>query len=1074
MSNKSSVTSTSPDIVNKTAPIIPALPSLAQPSQPAVSRSNIQNVLNDYRSFTYNFTLSALKRTGVSDPKTFLDSEKNLMILSTRGKGDKGITPTGTLSVGQFSRLGTLSTNKADRLGESISQSTADIKAASSDNVSLVQDFNQLSPGRFDMFIDDVIVETLMAFEPRSNVTLPTKIEFTVMEPYSINGFIEAIHVAAVAAGYDTYVGASFLLKVEFMGYLDTDSIDTPAKSIPNSSRYFPFVFTGLEVTLTEKGTQYRCSAVPFNERGFGEPNNLKKSISVFGNNIFEVLNNFMKGVNEQVAETNKAAKTAEAAAAGRDEYAIEFRSLDPTTKKMTVNNEGAIPKAELTGFFSGKTLHTMPDPGDLKKPDGYKDNKDKQPTTEQQAARPHVTKLEPSDQGSKVQFADQAAIHECISVMIRDSDYVRKILKTISSANYASVIDVTTGLLDYFIVTMEVTHSDKTDPEKRTPFKKFTYVVSPYRIHYTQIPGYKATVIDAAAIKSISLRQYNYIYTGNNVDVLNFKLNFNTLFFEAIPAAMGNNTSPSDRNAASRITSNNSTISATDPKTSLATPTGTPPIMDSAKQTGIGVRGGQIQDSPYSVLAVNMHDAIINSKASMLTGTLDILGDPFYLITGGVGNYSPVGHETIIGMTQDGSAANNHGIVLIDINFRNPVDIDSGPGGLLIFDEKKVAFSGVYMVTQARSKFKNGEFKQELEILRMPGQIVSTSLPVTNPAKVQPSIDNPAENPMPPTDESLAPSVRADSASLTTLSRGVLDSNANFTAAIGGFGSLNLSNTLGLNTAIINDIMNTSIGGINPLTTGFRLSGLTAVSNTLADAASINQAANTLSTGLPISAANAAAQLASTINSKSSAINAISQNAQNTVASLGSSAASLVSGVGSTLNSLAGSNPFGVVSTTISGITGLSGMTSKIFGQLTALKANMPAGIEFAASRGVIVNPATIANLPASPADLVAPDPEPDTYTASNAATPRNLLASANNFVSDATSLGGKILTASAQISNITKSIQSPEALLNSINAAASPVNFGLAKSAADLFGSKSTSPLAGLLSTSDKSNAG
>jgi hypothetical protein len=1041
--------------------------SQSDSTPPTVIRSGLKNVLNDYRSFTYNFTLSALKRMGVSDPKSFSDSEKNLMILKSGGKGTSGLRSAGLLTDEQLAQNRALSTDRAATVG-SIARSNKNIKSMV-DNDSAVNEFNQKSPGRFDMFIDDVAIDTLMAFDPKSNITLPTKIEFTVMEPYSINGFIEAIHYAAVAAGYDTYVGASFLLKVDFIGYKDTETIDAAAEWIPNSSRYFPFIFTGLEVTLTEKGTTYRCSAVPFNEKGFGQPNNIKQPISAVGNNVFEVLNSLMSGVNSQVAEFNNAAKTPEAAAAGQDEYFVEFKSWDSSTNKLINDSEGVIPKSKLDGFYSSKSLFKFPDPGTKQQPDAYKDNKD-QPTTQQQAEKPQLIKYEPVNQKPGVQFAEGAAIHECISVIVRDSDYVRNILQKISS-NDDHIIDANTGLLDYFIVTMQVEYSDKTDNETRMPFKKFTYVVSPYKIHYTQIPGYKASVINADKIKAVSLRQYSYTYTGQNVDVLNFKLNFNTLFFEAIPAAMGNNSSPSARNSAGRVTSNQSNISAANPKVIEAEPNGTPGIYQDASPGAIkqdGGTGGQKQDSPYSVLAINMHDAIVNSKASMLTGTIDILGDPFYLITGGVGNFEPDGHDSVPGMTKDGSAANNYGIVLIDINFRTPIDINSfEQGGMLSF--KEVPFSGVYMVTQARSKFKDGMFKQELEIIRMPGQLSSSAIPPTDPAIIQPSKEDPTENPVPVFDETTQLSVRADAATLDTISRGVVNNASNFTNSPGGFGTGNLSNTSGLNSAIINDIMNVSIGGVNPLTTGIRISGLTAVSNTLGSAAVVNQAANTLATTLPLSVNSAVSQLTNTVNSKLPVVDSISQSAQAVVSGLGSSAASLVNGIGTKLDALSGNNSFGIDSSKITGVAGLSGMTSKIFGSLNALKSNLPAGIESAASQGIIINPVKMSNLPAIPPASTAPDAEADTYASQTVSASQNLIQSAGSFLTNATAVGGKLLSATAQVSSLIKVAQSPEALLNSVDAASNPVNFGLSKSATDLFGSKTNSPLANLITKSN-----
>jgi hypothetical protein len=149
-----------------------------------------KNVLNSYRSYNYNFVLAGLDKAALTDPtvENFEASIKLLTILSSSGKGNSIVTPS-------------RSTDGSGR--------------------TLINNFNKQSPGRFDMFIDNVEITTLMAFQKQSTTTLPTTCRFEVFEPYSINGFVEALHVTSVAAGYVNYAEASFILKMSFVGYSD-------------------------------------------------------------------------------------------------------------------------------------------------------------------------------------------------------------------------------------------------------------------------------------------------------------------------------------------------------------------------------------------------------------------------------------------------------------------------------------------------------------------------------------------------------------------------------------------------------------------------------------------------------------------------------------------------------------------------------------------------------------------------------------------------------------------------------------------------------------------------------------
>jgi hypothetical protein len=65
-----------------------------------------------------------------------------------------------------------------------------------------------------------------------------------------------------------------------------------------------------------------------------------------------------------------------------------------------------------------------------------------------------------------------------------------------------------------------------------------------------------------------------------------------------------------------------------------------------------------------------------------------------------------------------------DNGVVYAQVLFRTPIDIDESTG-LMEFDPdyKTSLFSGLYMVVQVSSKFHNGQFTQELDMVRLPRQ---------------------------------------------------------------------------------------------------------------------------------------------------------------------------------------------------------------------------------------------------------------------------------------------------------------------------------------------------------------
>lgn len=778
-----------------------------------VEKSKQQNILNSYRSITYHFTLAGLLKEHLTDPTLYRTSELDLIILKSGGKGNSKLTISeNTVLDNTVTALS--SKTAADARNKFAARDPRRVDIDNSDQtdqkltdygfeqaIESVKGFNANSPGRFDMFIENIEIDTLMAFTTEGGTTLPTQIKLDVIEPYSVNGFIEALHFAAIAAGYPSYLQASFLLKMEFWGYPDAGDFSEPEK-IPKSERYFPIALAGIEVDITERGTRYKVSAVPYNERAFGEPNVIKKPIKMEGSTVGEILNNLILNVNTQVAMSDKDGKS-ESLGNDHNIYAIKFPKWSNSTGWDNKNNLSGLPpmteaaiaysagendiaKAKLVEILKDNALYKMADPGEEgAKPTAYKTNGTAQPTAAQQSKEPEAIKYTPGL--TVVQFAEKMNIHEAISSVIRDSEYSRNIIK-----NVKTNIDKY-GMIEYFMVRMEVENLKIIDKTSKKPFQKFTYVVTPYKVHYTSIPSYGQDQIDDANLTKLCLREYNYIYTGKNIDIINFKLNFNTLFYEAVPAAMGNDDTPSTKTGAGPTNGNEIRQTATSTETGIKQQIPTPPTkVEPVDPQSTGGNAGQPLNDPYSAIAKNMHDAIINSKASMITGEIELLGDPFYLATGGQGNYNPIPDSR--GITTDGEADYISGQVLVTINFQNPIDIDPDTG-MMKFDPKLIPFSGIYQITKCSSTFKEGMFKQRLEILRMPGQILDQNIPVSDPADRIIATPARSNQVIPDTTRSSNPSQRLDSSTaMEQLDRGLPSPGlpgelSNFTAATGGLG---------------------------------------------------------------------------------------------------------------------------------------------------------------------------------------------------------------------------------------------------------------------------------------------
>jgi hypothetical protein len=504
-------------------------------------------------------------------------------------------------------------------------------------------------------------------------------------------------------------------------------------------TRYFPITFTGVDVQVDERGTHYHIKAVPVNEVAFGNPSVLKKPIKVGGSggstasasSVQGILENLVKAVTEQVQQMEE---EVQGKGAQHDVYKIKFPTWDGMKWSDTPND---ISKAKVTELTEDKNMFSMIDPSKNTTSNNStgtntsSGNRYAITSRDTDSKKPEQPKSTPYDPSSPtMQFNEGKSVQECIEAILKDSRFVRDKLEKMMGNQFNEVVH--DNMVDYFSIAMEIKELKQIDKLKNKHYYEYTYVVKPYKIIYTKIPGFGNQTVDQKSLYNNCVRKYDYIYTGHNLDITHFKLEFNNLYFEAIPAGLGNPsgqqaqgiTTKPDDTVARKLNNNNQSNSKGLPSAGIQVD---PLQTDQQKNSG-----GQTQQSPYYAMAQAFHKAITDSKANMITGEIEILGDPIYLVTGGLGNNNPKSPPGAPRVSTEGEAQMQYADVLININFKNPIDIL--PDGSYQFDTKLVPFSGVYQVTTCKNNFKDGLFKQTLNIIRQPGQAIPVDRPDITP----------------------------------------------------------------------------------------------------------------------------------------------------------------------------------------------------------------------------------------------------------------------------------------------------------------------------------------------------
>ena len=249
-----------------------------------------------------------------------------------------------------------------------------------------------------------------------------------------------------------------------------------------------------------------------------------------------------------------------------------------------------------------------------------------------------------------------------------------------------------------------------------------YVYRVVPYKVHSSIFNNPTAPAIGISELKSVAAKEYNYIYTGLNKDIIDFDIKFDHAFFTSIAGDMGQASADSKNSVTGETTSSGEKAvpGVKDGNQSQ--------MIDGKTKNTVTNENGRTTLSglhPESQIARDFNEALVTSPVDLVAVDLTILGDPYYIADSGMGNYNALQVPGVLNITADGSMNYQNGEVDIELNFRTPLDY--GNDGYMEFPGGGTApvgeFSGLYQVLFCANSFSGGNFTQTLQTIRRKNQ---------------------------------------------------------------------------------------------------------------------------------------------------------------------------------------------------------------------------------------------------------------------------------------------------------------------------------------------------------------
>jgi hypothetical protein len=544
-------------------------------------------------------------------------------------------------------------------------------------------------PGvRPEYFVESFKMTNLIAPKKETGNTNAIGFNLEIYEPYSMGLFLQSLQVAALNAGYINYLNdCPYLIKIDFLGFDEAGN----SFVVRNLSRFFVVKLTEITFDVDEAGSRYKMSLIPHNHQGFNNViNRTWTDIRIQGGTVEELLSTGENSLSVALTkESTRMAANAQQALA--DTYVVTFPVLDG---KGTGNNN--IASTSMAFDMSRGGNYTFGKESEVISPDG----------------RVRASQLTIDPNSRALQFAQGQTIIDMITEVILASEYGKKALQKSDNK----------GLIDWFKINVKLQLGDY-DVSRGEYQKTIIYEVYPYKVHGSIFLKPNAAGKGYSELQKVIAKKYNYIYTGENNDLLRFDLTFNTTFFTAISPGLKEEKASTDASQQAASDSNQVKVATLPSARQLLSKTATPRFAKDGSLLSYKP-GGANNDDVAGAVARDFQNAILNSNTDLIEMEFEILGDPYFFVDSGVGNYYGPPSTDNPSVTIDGGMTYETNQVYVYMSFKTPVDINEASGLYDFKNIKESPFSGIYMITEVETDIsKDAVFRQTLKAIRMRGQ---------------------------------------------------------------------------------------------------------------------------------------------------------------------------------------------------------------------------------------------------------------------------------------------------------------------------------------------------------------
>ena len=642
------------------------------------------NVLHKFASYNTIFTLSGITEQEIQD-HSFLTNAPHDIIARTGGIGD----PRLTTGASTYKKTG--DKDALDRL----------VQSRYNKFIENYQDsINILSRGH-DVFFENVNMLSTVGPNAERNLANFTKMEFQIHEPYGVT-FVEKVRAATALNGFDDYQDAPLLLTIEFKGF-DGNGKPLNAEGLV---RKIPILIVRVDFDVNVGGAQYTITAVPYTDLAFddrfkfprttlevkaSEPQDwatqverkLKESMEKEKKaNLRQVIDEYKFLIDDEVKRIGGGYKEAVRTIFGQDDDESGLNSdFNTPPPKIKLANGKAETTTNLVKFFEDAVREAY----------GYQRLANDFWTT-------YLERAGTIESGQKI-------TDEQLNKIINSDDFE----KTLIGNQY----------VDWFkIKTTVQTDTNTFDNITKMHKKKIIFRAMPYKVHILKLikPGVSVRRLDFSRLVR---KEYNYIYTGENTDVQNLRINYKAAYYLR---------NVFDAKAGEGIWS---TVSDAWQKVFGAEKYPEPTKQIRQYPSTIKNRSSMETVAGEGQRAQEFFDYLTNPEQDMIRVEMDILGDPAYICQDMYVPLNAQGQNQIKNKGDYDSSIESFNAEqlspLVLIRYRIPDDI-SDKDGLMFskaatYRDEDLFFNGIYQVVKVESKFDNGQFLQTLTCVRMNNQ---------------------------------------------------------------------------------------------------------------------------------------------------------------------------------------------------------------------------------------------------------------------------------------------------------------------------------------------------------------